>query len=223
MTTTSNPVDAAQPGDVFRDPNGVTWMLTDCPYIDAWITSSLIDDERHHTWNEALEANLTRLVPEDAQATAEWLIAEARHQLDASIAGSDAAIAGTVRSVRDGDGFTAQLDGVLIAKCDTYGRIANIPVDASDPAHLRHAADLLQSLYRQANWSVAQIEALSEVITLIANRADRLDADTKDRADRELAGRVIAERFPTDEVPAIAEFVLAGIRAGRAAAKAVQA
>ena len=206
--TSTNPADTAKPGNVFRASNGATWILTADADAAPWIC---VRGSRTR-WRDddgAREAGLVRMVPayspagydaalvdklqadaltafQSAQAFAEWLIAEARHE---------------------------------------RGWVLPAP-DASDPVQLRRAAKIANAVAlaedRGDDPFDSSYDALLETASHLFDRADRLDTDTKDRADRELAGRVIAERFPTDEVPAIAEFVLAGIRAGRDAAKAVQ-
>ena len=133
--------------------------------------------------------------------TAEWLLAEAKHYV--------------LDYERLLDTITEQLD------CGRYEQIpdainqaqGDLPTpDASDPTHLRYAAAICEALWEDTDREVMLFLWLDAVRVELLARADRLDVDA---ADRELAGSVIAEHFPTHEVPAIADFVLAGIRAGR--------
>ncbi len=125
-----HPADTAKPGDAFRDENGATWLLTDDVDTYSWITSG-VDKTQWRTTVDARERTLTPLV--DASATpclAECSKANYERGWDAAIAekatADGEALGRLVRDVRDAEepGHTCTIDGVLIAKVDTYGQTA---------------------------------------------------------------------------------------------------
>lgn len=109
-----------------------------------------------------------------------------------------------IRDVRDGNGFSTQIDGVLIAKCDTYGRtksesVANARADKAeaDLARVTEERDGQTERLRLAYDALKKAEAK-------ADRYDALRADLEDKFSQ-------VEVEDRGNMPAFASRVLKGI------------
>ncbi|WP_412475389.1 hypothetical protein ACK8HH_17205 [Gordonia sp. LUNF6] len=91
------------------------------------------------------------------------------------------ALAQLVRDVRDGDGHTVQIDGVLIAQCDEHGRVEARHTQARpDWEVLREAADLIHpKSHPTGMWLPAE--------RVLRDEAKRLEAEHQAAQEAEAA------------------------------------
>ena len=160
----AHPADTAQPGDAFRDENGVTWLRADDGSGYPWITSRRVEGDRWHNSGDARERTLTPLIPALTAAgvdiVAEWKKAAADRRAVADRLGVDCHIDAIIPAIRrlqvraeDADAAAAALTEVGVPPgrdmtlADAIRTLADTPVDipapdasdASDPAQLRLA------------------------------------------------------------------------------------
>lgn len=87
-----------------------------------------------------------------------------------------------IRDVRDGNGFSTQTDGVLIAKCDTYGRtksesVANARADKAEAE--RDALKAKADRYEALRDDVEEVVHEHRTSTVTRRLADALARDTE--------------------------------------------